>query len=37
MGMPGMPDDTQEKHRDQTVASMDIFLHAKSKLFTFSF
>ena len=31
MGMPGMPDHTQEKIHDQTVAYMDILLHAKSK------
>ena len=32
--MPGMPDDTQEKRHDQIAASMDILLHAKSKLST---
>ena len=30
--MSGMPDHTQEKLHDQTAASMDILLHAKSKL-----
>ena len=32
--MPGIPDHTQEKLHDQIVASMDILLHAKSKLST---
>ena len=32
--MPGMPDHTQEKLHDQIAASMDILLHAKSKLST---
>ena len=32
MGISDMPDHTQEKLRDQTVASMDILLHAKTKL-----
>ena len=32
--MPGMPDHTQEKLHDQIAASMDIALHAKSKLST---
>ena len=32
--MPGMPDYTQEKLHHQTAASMDILLHAKSKLST---
>ena len=32
MGMPDMSGHTQEKLHDQTVASMDILLHAKSKL-----
>ena len=31
MGMPGMPDLTQEKVQDRIAASMDILLHAKSK------
>ena len=30
--MSGMPDHTQEKPHDQITASMDILLHAKSKL-----
>ena len=29
----GMPDHTQEKIHDQTVASMDILLHAKNKIY----
>ena len=32
MGISDMPDHTQEKLCDQTVASMDILLHAKTKL-----
>ena len=32
MGMSDMPDHIQEKPYDQTVASIDILLHAKSKL-----
>ena len=32
--MPGMLDHTQIKPQDQTVAFMDILLHAKSKLST---
>ena len=32
--MPDMPDHTQEKLHDQIEASMDIVLHAKSKLST---
>ena len=32
--MPDMPEHTQEKVYDQTVASMNILLHAKSKLST---
>ena len=32
MDMPGMPDHTEQKLHDQIVASMDILLHAKSKL-----
>ena len=31
MGMPDMPDHSQEKLHDQNVASIDILLHAKSK------
>ena len=34
IGMPGMLDHTQIKPQDQTVAFMDILLHAKSKLST---
>ena len=34
VGMPGMPDNTQEKLHDQTIASMDALLHAKIKLST---
>ena len=34
MGMPGMPDHTQEKLHDQIAASMDILLHGKIKLST---
>ena len=34
MGMPDMPDHTQEKLLDQNAASIDILLHAKSKLST---
>ena len=34
MSMPGMPEHTQEKLHAQTVAFMDILLHAKSKLST---
>ena len=34
MGMPAMPDHTQEKFYDQTTASMDILLHGKSKIST---
>ena len=30
--MPGMADHTQEKLHDQITTSMDILLHAKSKL-----
>ena len=30
--MSGMPDYTQEKFHDQIAASMDILLHAKSKV-----
>ena len=30
--MPGMPDHTQEKPHDQIAASIDILVHAKSKL-----
>ena len=30
--MPDMPDHTQENLPDQIAASMDILLHAKSKL-----
>ena len=32
--MPDMPDHTQEKIHDQIATSMDILLHAKSKLST---
>ena len=32
MGMTDMPEHTQEKLHYQTAASMDILLHAKSKL-----
>ena len=32
--MPGMHDHTQEKLQDKTAASIDILLHAKSKLST---
>ena len=34
MGMPDMHDHTQEKIQDKTAASIDILLHAKSKLST---
>ena len=34
MTVPDMPDHTQEKLHDQIAASMDILLHAKSKLST---
>ena len=34
IGTPGMLDHTQIKPQDQTVAFMDILLHAKSKLST---
>ena len=34
MGMPRMSDHTQDKLHDQIAASMDILLHAKSKLST---
>ena len=34
MGLPGMPDHTQEKLRNQIAALMDFLLHAKSKLST---
>ena len=34
MGMPGMPDHTQEKLYDQITATMSISLHAKRKLST---
>ena len=34
MGMPDLPDHTQEKLHDQIAAFMDILLHAKSKLST---
>ena len=32
--MAGMPDHIQEKFHDQIAASMDILLHAKSKIST---
>ena len=32
MTVPDMPDHTQEKLHDQIAVSMDILLHAKSKL-----
>ena len=34
MGMPDIPDHTQEKLHDQIAVSMDILLYAKSKLST---
>ena len=34
MGMSVMPDHTQGKLHDQTATSIDILLHAKSKLST---
>ena len=34
MGIPVMPGQSEEKCRDQIPASMDILLHAKSKIST---